>query len=46
MQELGDAVKLSQQGKSSQLNELLENAAEHVGTTPENFNEMISTIFQ
>lgn len=45
MKEIETAVKKSAQGESSDLNNLLKAASDKVGTSPENFNKMISEIF-
>jgi hypothetical protein len=40
-----EAFKQSLKGDSSKLNGMLNKASSNLGTTPENFNQMISTIF-
>lgn len=45
MAEIESAVKKSAQGQSSDLKNLLDEASKKIGTTPENFNKMISEIF-
>lgn len=45
MAEIEGAVKKSAQGQSNDLKGLLDQASKKIGTTPENFNKMISEIF-
>ena len=45
MAQIESAVKKSAQGESNDLNSLLESASSKIGTSPENFNKMISEIF-
>jgi hypothetical protein len=45
MGEIAGAVIESKKGQSDKLNALLNKASKKVGTSPEDFNSMISTIF-
>jgi len=45
MGQIATAVVQSKKGDSEMLNALLEKASKKVGTSPEDFNNMISTIF-